>query len=241
MQENENTNKVLQANYNFQLRALFEQGWALTQQNKWLLVQSVVLIAALAAIIFIVVLNLFNASATEALTANTRLTLDLLLTILLAPFFTALLLMSIQTSQGVKVSFNSLFDALPYTIPLGLTALISALLVQLGMLLLILPGVYLAIATGFAMPLVVDKQLSPFQAIQLSIRVVNRYWLDFVKLYGLFILLFALSLLTLGLALIWVAPLYYNIKGILYRDLFISSQDQQQQPDKQTEKGAFHA
>ena len=31
--------------------------------------------------------------------------------------------------------------------------------------------------------------------------------------------LFFLALIPMGIGLIWVAPLYFNLKGILYRDL----------------------
>lgn len=67
----------------------------------------------------------------------------------------------------------------------------------------------------------------PAKAIFTSIKVVNHQWLNFVKLYAVFFLLLLLVLITFGIAMIWVAPFYYNVKGILYRDIFGLSHQQQ--------------
>jgi hypothetical protein len=48
----------------------------------------------------------------------------------------------------------------------------------------------------------------------------NQYLLQLTVLFAIFLVLFVIGMLTFGLAFIWVLPLYYNVTGILYNDLF---------------------
>ncbi len=210
----------LQGKYNFDITSLFKQGWELTQQHKWIVVQMSLALFAIACGLVIIAMQGFGVKDIQSMTPETQFYIDLLLTVLVAPFITAIMLTCINHSVGGKSLFSHLFHLLPKSLMLGLTSLMIAVIVQLGMSLFILPGLYLAIATGFSLVLVAEKSLRPGQAIILSIKMVNAYWLDFIKIYAIFLLLFVASIATMGVLLIWVIPLYYHVKGIIYRDLF---------------------
>ena len=47
-------------------------------------------------------------------------------------------------------------------------------------------------------------------------------------LFAIFFVLFLLGMVTFGLAFIWIVPLYYNVTGILYNDLFGVKEEAQQ-------------
>jgi hypothetical protein len=71
--------------------------------------------------------------------------------------------------------------------PLMLCGFISLLLVQISVLLCCLPSIYLQIAWLFSLPLVVDRRMDFWSAMELSRRVATRHWF---KLFGLCVVAF---------------------------------------------------
>ena len=73
-------------------------------------------------------------------------------------------------------------------VQLTLAGLLSALLSYVGLICcLVLPGIYLFIAWTFSVPLVADKRLEFWSAMELSRRVVNRVWFE---IFGLVVVAF---------------------------------------------------
>lgn len=98
--------------------------------------------------------------------------------------------------------------------------MLVTVLVYLGTLLLILPGIYLGVAYLLAMALVVERGLSPWQAMEASRQAIGQHWF---KVFGLLLLLGAIllvSALPLGIGLIWSLPLSVAALGVLYREIF---------------------
>ena len=52
----------------------------------------------------------------------------------------------------------------------------NVLRAALGLLLLILPGLYLAIALSLALPLLVERELGVLDALTTSLKIVNAIW-----------------------------------------------------------------
>jgi hypothetical protein len=81
--------------------------------------------------------------------------------------------------RGEAVSPAEVFCGFKIAFPqLLLTGLVSALLAELGFCCLILPAVYLFIAWFFAVPLVADKKMFFWAAMELSRKVVTRVWFE---------------------------------------------------------------
>jgi hypothetical protein len=104
--------------------------------------------------------------------------------------------------------------------PLALLALVMTPLVWLGLLFCFVPGMYLSVAWVFAIPLVVDKQLGFWEAMELSRKVVTRHWfmvfaMGFVAGVVAVCGVFACCVgIVLTLPIGWVALMY------AYEDLF---------------------
>ncbi len=79
------------------------------------------------------------------------------------------------------LGFSSLFGQLV------LAGFISSLLAGIGWLFCLIPGIYLMVAWVFSVPLVADKRLEFWPAMELSRKVVNRVWFE---LFGLLLLAF---------------------------------------------------
>jgi len=95
-----------------------------------------------------------------------------------------------------------------------------SVLILLGLLLFILPGIYLSIAYFFSYALVVDKGLGVWEAMELSRKTVTEQWFKFFGLALLSILLIIISAIPLGIGLIWSIPTIYIAYGLLYHHLF---------------------
>jgi hypothetical protein len=103
---------------------------------------------------------------------------------------------------------------------LGLAGLVSALLICVGIILCIIPGVYLAVAYTFALPLVIDKKYDFWTAMEVSRRVVHRQWWT---IFGLLIVAFLINVVGLLACLVgWIvaAPITLAAGMYAYEDLF---------------------
>lgn len=121
-----------------------------------------------------------------------------------------------------------------------LTALLNVIVMELslplGNLFTLLTSSVLAVLLSFTVILVVEKKLSPVQAVILSFRVLRFKIFPLFTVYAsLFVALmsslfpFALLMETayapIGIGIFlyvlsYVAPWYFNVKGVLYRDIF---------------------
>lgn len=211
---------ALNGDYEFDLKAVFDEGWKLTQADKSSIVQGMLVVIVIAMSIMLMAAYVSEAKGISWEEPGFRFGLDIIMAVLIAPLTAALMMMGIKSSVGRKNYLADLFGFISRTLVITVTVVMTTAIVQIGLLFLVLPGLYLMIATGFAIPLVLEKNMLPAKAIFTSIKVVNHQWLNFVKLYAVFFALLLLVALTFGIAMIWVAPFYYNVKGILYRDIF---------------------
>ena len=79
--------------------------------------------------------------------------------------------------RGQPAAFGDAFIGFSTAfVPLMLAMLVKGLLTGLGCLLCILPGIYLAVAWVFAVPLVVDKKIDFWPAMELSRKVITKHW-----------------------------------------------------------------
>ena len=106
----------------------------------------------------------------------------------------------------------------------------------MGLALFYIPGIFLAVALSLVLPLVVEKQMSPLKAITVSIQATRFQWFKIFSIYlilALAVMVAALPVAAAGASelgfvaiafflfcLAYLAPLFYNVKGILYREIF---------------------
>ena len=94
------------------------------------------------------------------------------------------------------------------------------IMVLIGFLLLVIPGIYLMIAYYMAMPLVVEKGMSPWQALETSRKAVTHRWFSVFGFFIVIAIILVVSSIPLGLGLIWTLPMVMIAYGILYRNMF---------------------
>ena len=132
----------------------------------------------------------------------------------------AIMIMAIRHEYKKPVSAGEVFRHFGAVPKLFFAYLLQTLLVMLGMILLVLPGIYLMFAYIYAMPLIVEKNLSIWQALETSRKAITRVWFRFFGFLWLLSLINMLAVFTLGIAWIWTIPWSVLAFSMVYTRLF---------------------
>jgi len=123
--------------------------------------------------------------------------------------------------RGGRAEFGDAFAGFSLAfLQLFLAGLVSGLLTGLGIVLCILPGIYLGVAWLFTLPLVIDKKLDFWPAMELSRKVVSHHWWTILGLLlvNLVVILAGLAVLCVG---VYVAlPVAFGAIAYAYEDIF---------------------
>jgi hypothetical protein len=123
--------------------------------------------------------------------------------------------------RGRRADVRDIVTAISATaVNLCLVGITQALLTAVGVLLLIAPGLYLAVSYVFAVTLTIDKRLHFWTALETSRRVITRQWWPTFGLVLISIALFAGGVLTYGIGLILAVPLSTAALMYAYEDVF---------------------
>lgn len=146
--------------------------------------------------------------------------LTLLQAIVVMPIVAGLFMIGIKHSVGAPAEFKQIFQHFDKTIPLFLTTLLVYILVAIGLVLLIVPGVYLLLSYSMAIPLVVEKNMSPWQALETSRKAITHKWFNMLGFALVTLLVVVAGALALLVGLIWAYPLLILAFGLVYRNIF---------------------
>lgn len=107
-----------------------------------------------------------------------------------------LYLVFLRVIRGQPTSPSEAFSGFgPSFGQLMLVGIVASFLSWIGMFFCVLPGIYLGIAWVFGMPLVADKRLEFWSAMELSRKVVSRVWF---QMFGLVFLAFLPLIIMTG-------------------------------------------
>lgn len=224
--------KAVQGDYSIDVRAILTEGWELTKTNKQPILVGLLFVLLIGVIVTLGAAQYMGGIELVMQDNQKQVILNLLATVIIWPFLAGVEMMGISHSVGIKTRSGFIFAFLKRSAFIALTALIIASITSIGFY-LILPGIYLAIALSLTIPLIVEKNMSPMAAILLSLKATRFQWFKLFQIFGLFLLLAITSLLPFALALppliamaifmtclFFLAPFYYNVKGVLYREIF---------------------
>ncbi|MEC7823233.1 MAG: hypothetical protein VYD12_01770 [Pseudomonadota bacterium] len=221
-QEKSNLERALAGEYKFNFKALFNRSQSLYKANLMTFLKStglLMLIGVGSTLVLMSVLKV-DPSSVESMQSSPAGMLDIIMLIIMSPLLAGFRMLGVKLTADKPADAAELGKYFSLTLALVTLNLLTSLLIQLGFMLLILPGVYVYLVTQFAVVLLAERRAGVIQSIILSAKVVNQYLMPFLLLLVLFVLLFTLVFLTMGLAILWVGPLYTLVLGQLYNDLF---------------------
>ncbi|NRA61679.1 MAG: hypothetical protein HRU25_12365 [Psychrobium sp.] len=145
--------------------------------------------------------------------------LMMVLGILFTPIEVAFMMIGLRAARHQPLHYGDIKSIAAYIPKIIILATLISFIVQLGMY-VIIPGLLFAIIFSMAQMLMCDRHISLIAALQLSARTLIKHLMPCLAIYIVLGMLLVLSIFTFGLAYIFTAPLYYNVKGELYRQIF---------------------
>jgi uncharacterized membrane protein len=211
--------RALAGDFAFEPFDVLQQAWRLTEG-----VKGILLVGFLAAVLIAGAMQFVAALLVPVSGVGGVLLLTLLQNLLqmaaAGPIYAGILLVAMRHASGQAVAMNDLFGQFSKAGPIIVVLLLSTVLISVGFVLLVLPGIYLSVAYMMALPLVVDKGMSPWQALETSRKVLTKCWwrMAFTGLLSVLILL--VSAIPILIPWIWTIPMALLTVGVIYRNLF---------------------
>lgn len=228
--------KSLKGEYTIDVSSVLKEAWQLTLQSRIAINLGLFFTLVLGVIVSLLISNAMGGIEQVIQDPQSTTLLNIVVTMIIYPFLVGVEMMGVFHAVGLKTNSKLIFAFLKRGSWVAVCALLTSVLVTLGMSLFYLPGIYLAVALSLTLPLVVEKKLSPIKAIVLSLQVTRFQWFKLLAIYTFLFLALFLSILPLVIiantqfsvigvmffliALTFLAPLFYNVKGILYREIF---------------------
>jgi hypothetical protein len=214
--------------YDLDIGRCVSRSWALFQQHAGLLIGAtfVFLVLVLA---WNQVVGLLTRSALRSLVAGDIRAGPILVLLLgnipgmvLSTILSGgLYLLLLKLSRGQPAGIGDLFGGFGAPVlHLALAGIVVRILTMLGILLCILPGIYLSVAWILTVPIIVDRRLEFWSAMELSRRVVTQHW------WLMFCLVIVAALINLGgliaccVGIIAAFPIGLGAFVYAYEDIF---------------------
>lgn len=122
--------------------------------------------------------------------------------------------------SGLPYRFENFLDGFRIYLPLLSAGMLVNLLVSLGAVFYILPGLLIGLLVMYVIPLVLFEGMELFSALSASIRIVWKAKLDFLKLGLILLAVNMAGVLALGIGLLFTIPLSYALIYFSFADLF---------------------
>jgi hypothetical protein len=124
-----------------------------------------------------------------------------------------------KISKGEHYEFGTFFKGFDFFVPLLLYTLISGIFIALGLLALIVPGIYLAVGYTFAPLFIVFGKMEFWDGMEYSRKLVTKKWW---QIFGLVLLLFLINLagaLAFLVGLLFTIPLTFCAIYAAFEDI----------------------
>jgi uncharacterized membrane protein len=124
-----------------------------------------------------------------------------------------------KISKGEPYEFGTFFKGFDFFVPLLLYSLIAGIFIALGMIALLVPGIYLAVAYTFAPLFIVFGKMEFWDSMELSRKMITKNWWN---IFGFVLLLFLINLagtLALFVGLLFTIPLTFCAVYAAFEDI----------------------
>jgi hypothetical protein len=196
---------IIARDYQLDIGDCFSRAWRLLQENFWLLVGAT-------AVVMLISLGL------GALPVIGMVAIVLLGFVLMG----GLDWLFLKRVRGQTADMADAFAGFSLAfVPLMVAGLVIQVLTAAGLILCILPGIYLLVIWwGFVPLLVLDKKMDFWPAMELSRKVVNHHWWQVFGLTLAALLVATAGLLLLGVGIFLTLPLATGAIVIAYEQIF---------------------
>jgi uncharacterized membrane protein len=210
--------------FDFVIGDVLSEAWELTNGSKGVLIGGVVVFYGISVMASLLSLAI-TGGETDGVDAGAQAAgaaVSLIGTCLSYPIMAGLFLYVIKRAAGdSSASLGDVFGSFGLILPILGLLLLQSLLIVAGFLFLILPGIYLGVAYTLALPLMVEKEMGIWEALETSRKALSHCWFRVLGLQVVCVMLLGIGGgLTLGVGFVWFIPLTALSFGVLYRNIF---------------------
>jgi serine/threonine protein kinase len=206
--------EILGRDYALNIGSCLRRGWALVRSDFWPLVG----VTALVMVLLSAVSSVGEVTRSAGHATFKSSVLGLLLG---GPFMGGLYLYFLKKIRGERVHVETAFSGFSIALlQLVLAGLVTSVLLGLGFLCLILPGVYLFVAWMFTLPLVIDKRLEFWPAMRLSRKVISQHWWKFLGFLVVLGLANVAGFMVFAVGIFITLPISFAALMYAYEDIF---------------------
>lgn len=201
---------LVDRDYNLKIGAYFSRGWDIFKQYAFPFIGFLLLTFLIGGVLSRLPYPLGLNEDNEGGIVN-----SIISPVLSAGFY----IVAFKLAKRQLVSFGDFFRGFNNFLQIFLVNLVAGLLIVLGFVLLIIPGIYLLIAYFFSTCLVIEKRFDFWPALETSRKLVTKRWFSFL---GFGLLLFLLNLAGAFLFIIGLfvtIPLTFCIIVAAYEDV----------------------
>lgn len=206
--------KAIAGDYEFEIGDVIKEAWEKTKGVKGSIIAGI-------ALIYVIVFAIMGGFAFLAPGSfSMSIISQVILTVVLLPMEIGLAMIGLRKSVDQPFKFNMVFQYFGFIVPLILVTIVSYILIMIGLVLLVLPGIYLAIAYSFALMLVVEKKMGLWEAMETSRKAVTKRWFTLFLFWIVMGIILIISMIPIGIGLIWTIPMACVAYGVIYRNMF---------------------
>ncbi|SEL46856.1 hypothetical protein SAMN05216262_11198 [Colwellia chukchiensis] len=228
--------EAVKGEYSLDVKAILKEAWQITLKSRMAINLGLLACLLIGMLVSMLVSSQLGGIEVAIQDQQSATLLNIIVTLVVYPFIVGIEMMGIFHSVGLKTQPKLIFAFLKRGSWVAISALLTSTLVTIGLTLFYLPGIFLAVALSLVLPLVVEKKMSPMKAIAVSLQATRFQWFKIFALYiilALAVMVAAVPVAAAGASelgfiaiafflfcLAYIAPLFYNVKGILYREIF---------------------
>jgi len=131
-----------------------------------------------------------------------------------------IMLIGVRHVLEQRVSWKMVFAGFSKAFSMTMAFILQTILVTIGFILLVIPGIYLFVGYILVLPLILDKGMGPWEALEASRKAIHKKWWTVFGLCLVMVLISIVAMIPLGLGLIWTIPMFFVLTGVLYVRLF---------------------
>jgi hypothetical protein len=124
-----------------------------------------------------------------------------------------------KISKGEPYEFGTFFKGFDFFVPLLLWTLIGGIFIALGLVVLIVPGIYLAVAYTFVPLFIVFGKIEFWDGMEFSRKLVTKKWWNIFGFVLLLMLINMVGALAFLVGLLFTIPLSYCAIYVAFEDI----------------------
>lgn len=177
-------------NYTVKVSNYLDRGWNIVREYYWGFISFIFLIA-----LVFVALSFLPAPLGTVGEGQKRIATDLFNTVIAPVLRAGYFIVAFRIMKGRAHEFSDFFQGFRNFLQIFLVSLVGSLITIIGLVLLIIPGIYIGVCYLFGMCFVIEKRLDFWSALEASRKIVSRQW------FSIFGFLLVIILINLGGAL----------------------------------------